>query len=552
MAVEHRTRKADGLGVSLRGEPGDGRAAGISQPKRLGDLVERLADGVVDGGAEHLVAAPLTHVDEHGVAARDEARHKRRREVRRLEEVGKEVALEVMAGDERKSGGNAEALGKGHAHHEGADEAGTRSDADGGEVGWGKRVAAKVGASAREHLLEDAHDGLGVLARGNLGHHAAKARVEVDLGGHDARAHGSVGVDDGHGGLVAAALDGKDEGACRLERGHGRSAALAGDDRPGADGGCGLGRGVVLLGRERKGGSHDQRVVALAVVAAAKPDLLEPEALVQRDGSLVARVDLERDGLRVEHLPVVGESAEQPGSDALPTPVGRHGDVDDLEALAAEHAPRKADDATAVVGHPPAAAGLRELVVEHVLREDVVHSALVCLALELGDLGQVVHAHRPELQVDARKLLGHPRALHEAGLAETKAGALVLLGVGEARVDRQHQRGVARLGDVVVGRSGGGAKQALPRGIPDSLVEKRRRHKARRLELGAVPLESVTREPQPVAVGALGPLGGARLGLAHALADEGAGGAGLVQLVDAGIDLAAHGVACHGDKTAHA
>ena len=65
-------------------------------------------------------------------------------------------------------------------------------------------------------------------------------------------------------------------------------------------------------------------------------------------------------------------------------------------------------------------------------------------------------------------------------------------------------------------------------------------------------LEAVTRELELVVVRALGPFGSAGLGLEHALAAEGADGTVLAQLIDARVDLAAHGVVGHGDKAANA
>ncbi len=109
-------------------------AAGVSQPQGLGDLVEGLAHGIVDRLAQHLVAAPVPHVHEHRVATRDEARHEGRLEVGGLEQVGKEVALEVVDANKRQVGGAGEALGERDAHHKGAHQARTLSHANGRKV----------------------------------------------------------------------------------------------------------------------------------------------------------------------------------------------------------------------------------------------------------------------------------------------------------------------------------------------------------------------------------------------------------------------------------
>ncbi len=285
----------DGARVSAGSELADHGAAGVSQAERLGHLVEGLPHRVVDGGAENLVVAPRAHVHEHGVAAGDEARHEGRLQAGRLEEVGHEVALEVVHGNERQVSGRAEALGEGDAHHERTHEARPRRHADGREVGRRQRVDAEVGARLREGLLKDADDGLGVLAAGDLGHDAAEARVEVDLGGHDARAHDAVGVGHGHGRLVAGGLDGEDERAGGGDGLGGLGGARRRLDGPRADGRARR-RIVVGVGGkvgERQVGAHDAGVVAGAVVVGAYAGLGKAELLVEALGGGIAHLDLQ-------------------------------------------------------------------------------------------------------------------------------------------------------------------------------------------------------------------------------------------------------------------
>ena len=94
--MHHGTREVDGARVALCGKPANHRATGIPQTQCLGNLVEGLAHGVIDGGAQNLVVAPPAHVDQHGVTTRDQTRHKGRLEVRRLEEVGEKVPLKMV------------------------------------------------------------------------------------------------------------------------------------------------------------------------------------------------------------------------------------------------------------------------------------------------------------------------------------------------------------------------------------------------------------------------------------------------------------------------
>ena len=96
MAVHHGAREVDGPLVALRRKPTDHGPAGVAQAQGLGHLVEGLAHGIVDRGTHDLIVAPVAHMDEHGVAARDEAGHEGRPQVGRLEEVGEQVPLEVV------------------------------------------------------------------------------------------------------------------------------------------------------------------------------------------------------------------------------------------------------------------------------------------------------------------------------------------------------------------------------------------------------------------------------------------------------------------------
>ena len=157
--------------------------------------------------------------------------------------------------------------------------------------------------------------------------------------------------------------------------------------------------------------------------------------------------------------------------------------------------------------------------------------------------------------MDARQLLGHARGRHEARLAQAQARAFGLFGVGEARVDRQHQGGVAA--GVRVGRAGlacqvlrPGTQQAFGAGVPEVLVGH-----AREARIGQellVLLEAVAREQQLLGVGTLGQLGCGVGRLEHAFGAEEARGALLGEVVDARVELAAHGVVHHRKLAAHA
>ena len=218
-----------------------------------------------------------------------------------------------------------------------------------------------------------------MLAAGDLGHHAAKAGVEVNLSGHHARADHTVGVRHGHCGLVAGGLDGEHHRAGGGERLAAGLAALARHDGPGADGRARL-RTLphqLSVNGKRQPHAQDERVVAGAVVARAAALLRKAQAVVEAAGRRVLLVNLKRAGGGAQHLGVIGHARNQSARNALAAAGGVADDLLDLKVRTGQVAAGKADDATLVVGHPPAAAGLGELLVEDLLRPGVVGAALV-------------------------------------------------------------------------------------------------------------------------------------------------------------------------------
>ena len=137
-------------GSPVDGQPVDGRPAGVAEAEVAGDLVEGLAGGVVDGGAEHPVLAVALHEHDERVAARHQQHHERELEVGFVEERRVEVRLEVVDGDERHVPGQRERLGGGDAHEQRAHEARA--------VGGGDRVdlaALAVDRAVREPGLDE-------------------------------------------------------------------------------------------------------------------------------------------------------------------------------------------------------------------------------------------------------------------------------------------------------------------------------------------------------------------------------------------------------------
>ena len=379
--------------------------------------------------------------------------------------------------------------------------------------------------------------------------------MEVDLGGDDARADDAVRVGDGHGGLVAGGLDGENERARRGDGGTRFVGAGRRLDGPRANGGTRRGvvigvRGGIEVGK-RQVGAHDARIVAGTVVVGADARLGEAEATVELLGGVVSDLDLKRRPRGIEHLCVVGDARDQARGDALAAAVHGHGDVRDLQLVAYDGAARIADDAAAVVRDPPHVVVRGHVVVEDVLGPRLVVRGSKDLGLELRDGVDVVDGHGPQLAVDIRERVIAAGELHGRGLLQAEARALVLLRVGKARVDGQHERRVAGL--LVKGPGlRRGAREPLARGPPGILGREPPIAKACGLELRAVLCQPVAREHELPRVRAGGPLRHARVGLDNGLGRERAVRTGLVQPVDARIDLAAHGIARDRERPAHA
>ena len=101
--AQHRARQGEALGIALRGLALDLRPARIAEAEELRDLVEGLADRVVDRGAEPDVVADALHGDELGVAAGGEEQQVGKGDAVR-QARGERMRLEVVDGHERLAG----------------------------------------------------------------------------------------------------------------------------------------------------------------------------------------------------------------------------------------------------------------------------------------------------------------------------------------------------------------------------------------------------------------------------------------------------------------
>src|SRR6266511_4412177 len=192
------------LGLGFPGGPAlDRLAAKEPQPQEPSDLVEGLTSGVVQRLAQDLVHVGLGYEHEHGVAPGDQERDVRFLQWPSLEEVGVDVALEVVHTDQRDSQPQRHALGGGDPDEQGADQP------------WAHRDCHPVdGADRRPRFpqgqLDQGIDVLQVSPRGDLRHHAAEPLVQMSLAGQQIGLKLVAIVQDGHGRLVTRGLDPQD------------------------------------------------------------------------------------------------------------------------------------------------------------------------------------------------------------------------------------------------------------------------------------------------------------------------------------------------------
>ena len=223
--------------------------------------------------------------------------------------------------------------------------------------------------------------------------------MEVDLGRDDVGADVALAVNHGHGRLVAGGLDREDQ-----RRSGGKTVAhlvapIADGRRPRTDRSPRL-RSLphqALVGLQGQVGPHDERVLALAIVAWATADLGEAEYRVERDRGVVTGPDLKRHGSRAQHLGVVGHARDQAARGAGATVPIVHGHVVDLEIGPRERAARVADHAALVMRDPPGAAGLRELLEEGLALPGGVNAVREDARLECRHGVEIVHGHRAQL-----------------------------------------------------------------------------------------------------------------------------------------------------------
>ena len=159
----------------------DGRAARVAEPQHLRDLVERLADRIVDGGAEQAVAADALDRDQLAMAAGDQQQEIGEVELGH-EAGGQRVRLEVVDRHQRQVVDQCHRLAGEQAHHQPADQPRTGGGGDPGEI-------AEADAGLAHRLGHQQVELLDMGAGCYLRHHAAIGGMLGELGEQGCRQH---------------------------------------------------------------------------------------------------------------------------------------------------------------------------------------------------------------------------------------------------------------------------------------------------------------------------------------------------------------------------
>ncbi len=172
----HRPREVEALGIALGRLALDRGATRIGQSEHLGDLVEGLADRVVDGAAELEVVADAAHGEQLRMPPRDE-----QQQIGKGEIVGQprrqRMGFQMVDGDEGLARDERNRLGGGQANHDATDEAGT----------GGRRHRVDLARRQPRALIgagDDTVDRIDMGARRDLGNDPAIGGMGCDLAQH--------------------------------------------------------------------------------------------------------------------------------------------------------------------------------------------------------------------------------------------------------------------------------------------------------------------------------------------------------------------------------
>ena len=216
-------------------------------------------------------------------------------------------------------------LGEGHAHHEGAHQAGGVGNCDRVQVAPAQTLPSQAVRRVFQAYLCDAADGLDMLPACDFGDHAAEAGMEVDLARHGIGQDGALPVHHGGGRLIAGRFDGQDE----------RVAFAAG---PEALRTRGFARLVHLqfhagdIARHQgKRAGEDEGIFAVGIVTRAPALVFQAQADVEGLRTLVGCAHLERCLAGTQIARVGSDAAHQVAGDAQTAPFGVAAHLQDLQ-----------------------------------------------------------------------------------------------------------------------------------------------------------------------------------------------------------------------------
>jgi hypothetical protein len=206
-AVFSRPRQRKTLRVAVLGFFFHLRAARIAEAQELRRLVEGLADGVVDRGADAHIIADAADRDDLGMTARGQKQTIRKGDVVG-QPSGQRVTFQMIDGDERPFPDQCNRFGGGQPDDDPPDQ--SRS-------GGGRHAVDHVKGARRilHRLGDDAVDGFHMGAGGDFRDHAAKGGMFIGLRqddiGQDAATPVVLALDEGRRGLVTGRLDAEND-----------------------------------------------------------------------------------------------------------------------------------------------------------------------------------------------------------------------------------------------------------------------------------------------------------------------------------------------------
>ena len=187
---------------ALRRQPFQRRPAGPPQPQHLGNLVERLAHGVIDRGAQPAVAANPLHGHKLAMSAGNQQQQIRKRRTARhqpRQARRQRMRLQMVHRHEAPAGGHRHAPGQAGANDQPADQPRPRGRRDGAKLR--RRQPRLV-----QHLPDQSGKIPQMRPRRDFRHHAAKRHVLL-LAQHRLAQHRAIGRQHGHRRLVARCFD---------------------------------------------------------------------------------------------------------------------------------------------------------------------------------------------------------------------------------------------------------------------------------------------------------------------------------------------------------